>query len=133
MSKRIAIIGAGAVGSYTGGRMALAGHDVTLIDPWPAHVEAVRAHGLKLSGMTPAETQTVHVKAMHIGDVQQIARQQPVDIAFICTISYDTEWATQLIRQYLAPDGVIVSLQNGINEDAIAARSEEHTSELQSH
>ena len=119
--KRIAIVGAGAVGSYTGGRMALTGADVTLIDPWPAHIEAIRAQGLQLSGMTPEESHTVKIKAMHVGDVQQIARQQPIDIAFICTISYDTEWATQLIRQYLAPDGVIVSLQNGINEDAIAA------------
>jgi 2-dehydropantoate 2-reductase len=34
--------------------------------------------------------------------------------------SYDTEWATMLIRQYLAPDGYVVSLQNCMNEAAIA-------------
>ena len=35
--------------------------------------------------------------------------------------SYDTKWATQLMLPYLAPAGCVVSLQNGINEDAIAA------------
>ena len=121
LKKRIAIVGAGAVGSYVGGRMALAGANVTLIDAWPAHVDAIRANGLQLSGMSTAESHTVRLPALHIGEVQQIARQAPVDIAVICTISYDTEWATQLIRQYLSDDGVIVSLQNSINEDRIAA------------
>ena len=39
---RIAIVGAGAVGAYAGSYMAQAGHDVTFIDPWPEHVEAMR-------------------------------------------------------------------------------------------
>ena len=39
MAKRIAVVGAGAVGGYAGAHMAAAGHDVTLIDPWPEHVE----------------------------------------------------------------------------------------------
>ena len=42
MAVRIAVIGAGAVGAYVGGGFAAAGHDVVLIDPWPAHVEAMR-------------------------------------------------------------------------------------------
>src|SRR6185312_13647297 len=41
-------------------------------------------------------------------------------IAFICMKSYDTEWAATLIRQYLAPDGYAVSLQNCMNEAALA-------------
>ncbi len=41
-------------------------------------------------------------------------------VAFVCTKSYDTVWATALISQYLAPDGFVVSLQNGINEERIA-------------
>ncbi|MCE9642074.1 MAG: 2-dehydropantoate 2-reductase, partial [Betaproteobacteria bacterium] len=45
----------------------------------------------------------------------------PIDIAFISVKSYDTEWATHLIKPYLAPGGYVVSLQNCINEERIAA------------
>ncbi len=121
MSKRIAVVGAGAIGGYAGGHMASAGHDVTLIDAWPEHVEAMRKHGLHISGMTPAETVTVKVSALHVCDVQQVVKQPPFDVAFICVKSYDTEWATHLIKPYLAPGGFVVSLQNCINEERIAA------------
>jgi len=121
MGKRLVFIGAGAIGGYVGGHMTRAGHDVTLIDAWPEHVEHMRARGLELSGVTDAERHTVKVNALHITDVQQLSRQRPVDIAFVCVKSYDTEWATLLIRQYLAADGFVVSLQNCINEERIAA------------
>ena len=47
MSKRIAVVGAGALGGYVGGWLAHSGQDVTLIDMWPEHVEAIRARGLE--------------------------------------------------------------------------------------
>jgi len=47
-----AVVGAGAVGGYAGGHMARNGHDVTLIDPWPEHVEAIRRDGLRIEGVT---------------------------------------------------------------------------------
>jgi len=121
MGKRIVFVGAGAIGGYVGGHLTRAGHDVTLIDPWPEHVERMRAHGLELSGVTEAERHVVKVNALHLTEVQQLSRKRPVDIAFVCVKSYDTEWATLLIRQYLAPDGFVVSLQNCINEERIAA------------
>lgn len=120
MQKRIAIVGAGAVGGYVGGYLARAGQDVTLIDAWPAHVEKMRADGLSLEGLSEEECFNTPVQAMHITDVQELARTGPVDIAFVCTKSYDTEWATTLIRDYLAPGGFVVSLQNCINEHRIA-------------
>jgi 2-dehydropantoate 2-reductase len=117
MSKHIAFIGAGAVGGYVGGHLTRAGENVSLVDPWAEHVEQMRAHGLQLSG-TQGE-HSVAVKALHIADVQSFVRK-PVDIAIICTKSYDTEWAATMIRQYLAPDGFVVSMQNSINEERIA-------------
>ena len=45
---RIGIIGAGAIGSVVGGLLTKAGHDVTLVDQWPEHVEAMKRHGLRL-------------------------------------------------------------------------------------
>ena len=52
--------------------------------------------------------------------MQHLAKERPVDIAFISMKSYDTEWAAAMIRQYLAPTGYVVSLQNCINEERIA-------------
>lgn len=121
MKKRIVVVGAGAIGGYAGGHMTRAGHDVTLIDAWPEHVEYMRSHGLQLSGLTEAERHSVRVNAWHVCDVQNLTQQEPVDIAFICVKSYDTEWATHLIKPYLAPDAFVVSLQNCINEERIAA------------
>jgi 2-dehydropantoate 2-reductase len=121
MGKRIVFVGAGAIGGYVGGHMTRAGHDVTLIDAWPEHVERMRSHGLELAGVTDAERHTVKVNALHLTEAQRLSRERPVDIAFVCVKSYDTEWATLLIRQYLAPDGFVVSLQNCINEERIAA------------
>src|SRR6478752_1498767 len=121
MAKRIAFVGAGAIGGYIGANLTALGHDVTLIDPWPAHVEAMRAHGMHLYGMTDPENKTVRVNAIHVTDAQQLAKQPPIDIAFIAVKSYDTVWATRLIRQYLAPGGFLVSSQNCINEERIAS------------
>jgi len=120
MGKRIVVVGAGAVGGYVGGHLTRAGHDVTLIDPWPEHVEAMRRNGLQLSGLTAAERHTVPVNALHLTEVQSLVKQKPIDVAIVSVKSYDTEWATLLIRQYLAPDGFVVSLQNCINEERIA-------------
>jgi 2-dehydropantoate 2-reductase len=121
MQQRIAVVGAGAVGGYVGASLARAGHDVTLIDPWPAHVEAIRANGMNLYGMTEGERHTVKVNAIHLTEVQSLAKQRPIDIAFISVKSYDTIWATQMIRQYLSPHGCVVSMQNCINEERVAS------------
>jgi 2-dehydropantoate 2-reductase len=121
MKKRIAVVGAGAVGGYVGAYLAAGGHDVTLIDPWPEHVDAIRAHGIELYGMTEPERRTIPVPAMHVTEVQSLAKQQPIDIAFIAVKSYDTVWASMLITQYLSANGCLVSMQNCINEERIAS------------
>jgi len=121
MQKRIAVVGTGALGGYVGGYLAHHGHDVTLIDMWPEHIEAIRARGLELDGITPEERFTVtRAKTMHLTEVQSLSKQQPIDVAFVSVKSYDTEWATTLIRPYLAAGGCVVSLQNCMNEERIA-------------
>jgi len=112
------MFGAGAVGGYVCAHLVRAGEQVTVLDPWPQHVEAIRSHGLRVSG-TQGDF-TVAVDALHLADAQQLMRR-PVDIAIIALKSFDTEWASQLIGQYLAPQGYVVSMQNGINEPRIAA------------
>ncbi len=117
MKKKIVIVGAGAVGGYVGGHLAMAGENVTLIDPWPEHIDYIKQNGIHLT--TQKEEYTARVKAMHLHEVQSLFKD-PVDIAFISTKSYDTEWAAKMIAQYLAPEGFIVSMQNSINEERIA-------------
>jgi 2-dehydropantoate 2-reductase len=121
MHRKIAIVGAGAVGGYAGAHMVQAGEDVTFIDPWPAHVEHMQRHGLRVTHAMEVPEFRVDVRALHVTDAQQLAKESPIDIAFVCMKSYDTAWATMLIKQYLAPDGYVVSLQNCMNEETIAS------------
>lgn len=125
MIKRIAIIGAGAIGSVVGGLLTRAGCDVTLVDQWPEHVEAMRARGLVLSGTIGHLT--VPVKALHIHELQAVT--EPFDAVFVAVKSYDTEWATALALPHLREaGGVIVDFQNGINDARVAAVAGAHRS-----
>lgn len=120
MSKRMFVIGAGAVGAYTGGNIARAGADVTFVDPWVEHVETMRTKGLRVEGKSEEECFTVKVKAMTPDEFKAVAKDRPVDIGIISTKSYDTEWAANLLKPALADDGFVVSLQNCLNEPLIA-------------
>src|SRR5512144_783744 len=123
--KRVGVLGAGAIGSVVGGMMTRAGHDVTLIDQWPEHVEAMKARGLRLSG-TIGDL-VVPVRALHIHELQTVG--EPFDAVFVAVKSYDTEWATAMALPYLRePDGVVVDFQNGINDERVAAVAGKHRS-----
>ena len=122
MQKRIVMVGTGALGGYIGGNLAHQGFDVTFVDMWQENLDAIRTRGLELDGVTPEEKFTVKTdKTLHLDKVQDLGKGKPVDIAFISVKSYDTERVTKAIKPYLAPDSYVVSLQNCINEDAIAA------------
>ena len=66
MSRKIAIVGAGAVGGYAGAHMVHAGEDVTFIDPWPAHVDHMRKHGLRVTHAKDVPEFRVPVRALHV-------------------------------------------------------------------
>jgi len=117
MAHHIGIIGAGAVGCVVGGMLTRAGEDVTLIDQWPQHVDAMKRNGLTLTGT--CGDHKIAVKALHLHEAQSI--DEPFDAVFIAVKSYDTEWATRLALQYLRPDGYVVDFQNGINDYRVAA------------
>ena len=116
MFDRLAVLGAGAIGSVIGGYLTRAGHDVTLIDTWGEHVETMRRDGLRITAQD--EEFNVPVGAMHLGEVSTIA--EPFDAVFLCVKSYDTVWAVHLILPYLKPTGVIISAQNAVNDEWIA-------------
>lgn len=105
---RIAIMGAGAVGGYYGGRLAQAGHDVALLTRGE-HLHAIRARGLALKG--PAGDAVIPgVQATD--DAAQVA---PVDVVLFCVKLYDTEDAARAIAPLLAKGGVCITLQNGVD------------------
>jgi 2-dehydropantoate 2-reductase len=64
MARKIAIVGAGAVGGYAGAHMVRAGEDVTFIDPWPAHVEHMRQHGLRVTHAREVPEFSARVRAL---------------------------------------------------------------------
>jgi len=114
----IAMFGSGSIGGYVAGMMTRAGQNVTLLDSWPDHIEAMRKDGLSLSG-TQGEI-NVKVRCLHLYESDMLLKT-PVDVAILCVKSYQTAWMTMLLRDYLAPNGVVVSLQNSMNEETIAS------------
>jgi 2-dehydropantoate 2-reductase len=80
----------------------------------------MKAKGLKVTHIRDVAEWSTPVRALHLTELQQASKEKPFDIAFVCMKSYDTEWATVMISQYLAPAGFIVSLQNCMNEETIA-------------
>ncbi|MDA0770982.1 MAG: 2-dehydropantoate 2-reductase [Chloroflexi bacterium] len=116
MGKRIAVFGAGAAGSYIGAFLTREGHDITLIDMWGQHVDAMNEKGLSVQGSQGPFT--VPVKAVHVTDAINIT--EPFDIIFLAVKSYDTEWSSHFIKRFLSPTGVVVNSQNCMN-DALTA------------
>ena len=117
MFERIAVLGVGAIGSIIGGYIANSGRDIDLIDMWPENVNTINRDGLTVS--TLDGDFVANAEALHIGDV---ASKNPCyDLVFLCVKSYDTEWCVRFAQDYLKPTGVIVSAQNGINDETIAS------------
>lgn len=117
MARRIAVMGAGAIGSSVSADLIEAGHQITVIDQWPAQVEAIRTSGLRVT--MPDHEARVVVPALHLCELASSGLQ--FDIVFMAVKGYDHRWMAELIKPYLALDGVLVGVQNGMNDDSIAA------------
>ncbi|WP_062481414.1 ketopantoate reductase family protein [Variovorax boronicumulans] len=107
---KVAVMGAGAVGCYYGAMLARAGHEVVLIGR-PSHVEAVRASGLRLE--TKASDEQVRLEAS-----TEAGAVQGADLVLFCVKSTDTESAAAQIQPHLAPGALVLTLQNGVDNDA---------------
>ena len=103
---KIAVIGAGAVGCYYGFKLARAGHDVLLIGR-PQHVEAIEGQGLRLEAQNFDEH--VRVSASTEGSAVRGAQ-----LVLFCVKSTDTEIVAAAIKPHLAPNALVLSLQNGV-------------------
>ena len=116
MKKKIAVLGAGSIGSSVGADLTDAGLDVTIIDQWPAHVEVMKESGLDIT--MPDMHLQIPVTAWHLCELAEHMPQ--FDVVFLIVKSYDTKWLAQLIEPYLKEDGVFIGLQNGMNNETIS-------------
>jgi 2-dehydropantoate 2-reductase len=112
---KIAVLGTGANGAGIGADLARAGLDVTFIDQWPANVEAIRKHGIRVD--VGGETQVTKVRALHVCDVATLV--EPFDAVLLLVKAYDTRWACELIKPHVAPTGFMMSVQNGTSGEAV--------------
>lgn len=110
----ITIYGSGAIGGTVGAFMAQAGEDVLFVDKAAAHVDAMNAAGLRITG---SKSLTVPARA-----VTPEKLRGPVGLVFLAVKSQDTEAALDTLAPLAGPDTVVVSLQNGMNPPRIAER-----------
>ncbi len=104
---KIAVVGAGALGSYFGGLLARSGQGVTLIGR-KAHVDAISRGGLSFQGAGAAER-------IALSATTDIAAARAAGLILFCVKSLDTETAARELAPHVAPDAVILSLQNGVD------------------
>lgn len=110
MFESVAFVGTGAVGGSVAADLIDGGTRVTVIDQWPAHVEAMRTDGLLVA--MPGLEVRVDVDAWHLCD---LASHWPeFDLVFIAVDAYDSRWVSRLIEPYLAPHGLLVGIQNSM-------------------
>ena len=101
------VIGAGNMGCVYGGNLGRIGQKVAFIDVWKDHVDAIRARGLHLEGLTGDFTIQAHAG---LDD-----REAPkADVVLVCVNSYSTADAARAAQAVLKPDGCCLTLQNGV-------------------
>ena len=109
---KVAVMGAGAVGCYYGGMLARAGHEVVLIGR-RQHVEAIERSGLRLEAQSFDER-------IPLAASTQASAVQGAKLVLFCVKSTDTQSAALKIKPFLAPDTLVLSLQNGVeNADEV--------------
>ena len=116
INPKIAVLASGANGSCIAADLIQAGLDVTMIDQWPAHVEAIRAKGLMIR--TKVGEFTVQARAVHLGEL--CALGETFDVVLLTSKAYDARWLAEFIKPYLADDGLLIGVQNGITAEMLA-------------
>lgn len=109
----ITIVGAGAIGGTVGAFLHDAGYDVTLVDIDVAHVRAINERGLRITGIRG--DRTFRPRALRRDELRG-----PLGATFLCVKGHFTAGAIAELAPLLAPDGFVLSLQNGLNEVVIA-------------
>jgi 2-dehydropantoate 2-reductase len=112
---RIAVLGTGAMGSVYAGLLGAAGHQVWAIDRWAEHIDAIRTHGLHVQGASGD-------RVVPLQATLDPSEAGEVELVVIATKAPDVEAAARAARPLLAPDTVVLTIQNGLGSaDHVAA------------
>jgi 2-dehydropantoate 2-reductase len=111
---KIAILGAGAMGSVYAGLLAAAGNEVWAVDAWEEHVDAIRRGGLRVSGASGDRT-------VAIGATTSVDEVGVSDLVVVATKAMDVEKAARAATPLLGPHTVVLPIQNGLGSSAAAA------------
>ena len=111
---KVAVVGAGAVGSFYGAMLARAGHAVVLVAR-PAHVQAIAREGLRLE-------MAGRVEAVRVEASVDLAAVRGADLVLFCVKSTDTEAVAAQLAPCLDEESLVLSLQNGVENAAAIAR-----------
>lgn len=111
---RIAVIGAGAMGSVYAGLLSAAGNDVVVVDPWVEHVAAIAEHGLRVEGASGDRT----VRLEAVATVEGLG---PVELVVIATKARHVAEAARSALPLLGPGTTVLTIQNGLGSDAVVA------------
>ena len=106
---KIAIVGAGAMGSVYAAHFAQAGHEVWAIDTWRAHIDAINADGLRLEGPNGADRRVHNLKA-----VSDVAQAGACDLYVIATKGAGVGAAAAQIAAVMKPTSLVLTIQNGL-------------------
>jgi 2-dehydropantoate 2-reductase len=113
---RILVHGAGAVGGYFGALLARGGHEVTFVARG-GNLAALRAQGLTVR----LSTETLRVAPVHaVADPAEAPRPE---LVLVCVKSHDTASAGAALRPVVGADTIVLSLQNGIENEDVLARA----------
>lgn len=104
---RILIMGAGGVGGYFGAQLARAGHEVAFVARG-AHLAAIQANGLKV------ESDIAPIHLAHVAAGSDPAQLGTFDVVMFCTKLWDVEAGGHAIAPAVAPDGIVIPFQNGV-------------------
>ena len=118
---KIGIIGTGAMASFFAARLNPVAQ-IVMIGTWQAQIDAINQNGLTLLDLDGRETQH------HFVATADPTTVGPVDVALVLTKSYQTIEAVERVERVLAPDGVVVTLQNGLGnlEEFVAVFGRHH-------
>jgi 2-dehydropantoate 2-reductase len=111
---KILVMGAGAVGAYYGARLRQSGEDVVFCARGE-NLRALQQNGLEIESFQG----NVSLKVTATGNPAEFA---PYDLILFAVKSYDTEAAARQLHGCLARDGVIMTIQNGVENEEILCR-----------
>ena len=113
---KIAIVGTGAMGSVYAGLLGDAGNEVWAIDTWQAHIDAIRAQGLRVEGASGDRV----VKVNATSDTTSVG---DVDLVIIATKAMHVEAAAESAKALIGPDTTVLTIQNGLGSAEKVARA----------